>query len=238
MIVALQGILLGRDLRTEILPHLGPGVLAYLEAAGGEGQGSPTAPDEPGLAKVLVLGQDPADGLNAALENALRTYLAFYALDRRHEQGRLELKTRDVGGRKLTSLVPSTPLAFAAEGDRIILGSSAAAVARAITQAANPTEGPLEQLRTTRFPQAGSFACVDLIRLHDHVVDRRTPLAARLAAGHKRSLEDAQHDVDEALALMALFRQAYATSDIEPDASAVHRSLGLIPREAAGGVGP
>jgi hypothetical protein len=231
MIVALNGLLLGRDLRTEVLPHLGPGVLAYLEAAGDEA--NPNAPDKPGLTKVLVLGHDSAAGLTAAVENALRTYLALYALDPQHGRGRLQLQSQDTGGGKLTSLAPTTPLAFATESDRIVVGSSAGAVARAITQAANPTEGPLEQLRLERFPQAGSFACVDLVRLHDHVLDRRTPLAARLAAGNKRPVEEAQRDVDEAIALMALFRQAYATSDIEPDASAVHRSFGLIPREAA-----
>jgi hypothetical protein len=229
LIVVLDGMLLGRDLRTEVLPHLGPGLLAYFEAADGEANAN--APAEPGLSKVLVLGHDNAGGLTAAVENALRTYLAFYALEPRHARDRLEIESRDIGGRKLTYLIPSTPLAFATEADRVVAGSSAAAVARAITQAANPTEGPLDQLRANRFPQAGSFACVDLMRLHDYVLDRRAPLAVRLA-GDKRPLEDAQRDVDEAIALMALFRQAYATSDMEPDASAVHRSLGLIPRQA------
>jgi hypothetical protein len=230
LIVALDGILLGRDLRTEIVPHLGPGVLAYLEAAGGEQDGN--GPQDPRVEKVLVVGHDNSGGLTAAVENALRTYLAFHALDPHHGRGRLALQSRDVGGRTMTYLAPTTPLAFATENDRVLIGSSAAAVARAITQAANPTEGPLDQLRASRFPQAGSFACVDLVRLHDFVLHRRASLAARLAAGNQRPLDDAGRDVDEVIALMALFRQAYATSDIEPDASAVHRSLGLIPQAA------
>jgi hypothetical protein len=230
LIVALDGILLGRDLGMEILPHLGPGALAYVEAP--ENDVNADTPQDHKLAKVVVIGHDNSPGLTAAVENALRTYLAFYAADVQHARGRLTLESRDVGGRKVTSLAPATPLAFAVDSDRITLGNSAAAVARAITQSANPTEGPLDQLRSARFPQAGSFACVNLVRLHDYVLERRASLAARLADGNKRPIDDAQRDVDEALALMALFREAYFTVDMESDASAVHRSFGLIPREA------
>ena len=46
------------------------------------------------------------------------------------------------------------------------------------------------------------------------------------------AVEDAQPDLYEAIFLMALFRQADLTSAIEGDATAVHSSVGLIPRGA------
>ena len=228
LVVALDGILLGHDLQAEILPQMGPGVLAYLDAP----DGAAAAPGVK-LSKVIVTGLGDAGGSTAAVENALRTYLAFFALDPHHGNGLLELESLDFGSHKVTSLRPTTPLAFAIESDRLFLGSSAAAVARAITQTANPTDGALEHLRAARFPHAGSFACVDLIQLHQFVLTRRAPLVARLAAGQPRKVVDAERDLDEALALMVLLRQAYLTSAIEPDATSVHRSLGLIPRVAA-----
>ena len=178
LIVALDGISLGRDLQAEILPQLGPGMLAYLEASDGDGEGEGDANlrgAETGPAKVIALGLGTASGVAAAVENALRTYLAFYALDARHNQGQLQLETRDMSGRKVTTLRPTTPLAFAIDGDRLVLGSSAAAVGRAITFAANPTESELDRLRAARFPQAGSFACVDLVRIQEYVLSHRAP---------------------------------------------------------------
>jgi hypothetical protein len=233
VLVTMSGILLGHDFQAEVLPQLGPGMLAYLEPASGDGEGDPSArPQEPVPARVLAVGLGNSKELTAALENALRTYLAFYALDGQHDRGQLQLESRTIGGRKVTALGPRTPLAFAIDGDRLVLGSSAAAVSRAITFAANPTEGDLDRLRAARFPQAGSFACVDLVRLQEFVLGHRAPLVSRLAARKGRNVEDAERDLDEATALVSLFRQAYLTSAIEADASAVHRSLGLIPREA------
>ena len=181
LVTVLDGILLGRDLQAEILPQLGPGMLVYLEANDGEGEGDAnprgagTAP-----AKVIAIGLGNAGGVAAAVENALRTYLAFYALDPQNNRGQLQLETRETGSRKVTTLRPTTPLAFAIDGDRLVLGSSAAAVGRAITFAANPTEGELDRLRAARFPQAESFACVDLVRVQDYVLSHR----ARLQAWH------------------------------------------------------
>jgi hypothetical protein len=230
LVIALDGLLLGHDLQREVLPELGPGMVAYLEAPGA---GLETR-REP-LSKVLVIGLGNASGLTAALENALRTYLAVYALDPNHGNGQLRLESQEAGGRRITALRPTTPLAFAIDGDRLILGPTVDAVARAITAAATPDDGPtaLERLRASRFPIADSYACVDLVRLRQYLLATREPLVARLAARQAKAVADAQRDFDQAVALMALFGQAYATSTVEPDATAVHRSAGLIPREAA-----
>jgi hypothetical protein len=231
VLIALDGILLGRSLRTEILPHLGPGVLAYLDMP--DGARNENSLPAAKLAKVLVTGHDSAGGVAAAIENALRTYLATYAVDPKRAAEHLVFESRDVGGRKITALSPATPFAFVTDGETIVVASSVAAAERALARAAEPVESELGQLRAARFPQAGSFACVDLIRLHDYLVNRRVAVETRLARGEMESPENARRELDEAIAFMALFRQAYATSDIEADASAVHRSAGLIPREAS-----
>jgi hypothetical protein len=242
LVVTMNGVLLGHDLRTEILPNLGPRVFGYLEAPA---QDAATAAPGPGpgrrLAKVLVVELGNATGLTAALENALQTFLAFYALDPRHGNGRLQLESRDVDGQRITSLRPASgsPLAFAVDRDRLVLGSTPAAVAGALApgpvpaRADVPAEGPFEQLRAAEFPQAGSFACVDLVGLHRYVRDHRAALVARLAARQGRTAEEAGRDVDQAVLLMGLFRQGYLTSTVEPDATSVHRSVGLLVREPA-----
>jgi hypothetical protein len=233
LVLALNGILLGHDLESEILPQLGPGVLAYLEAP---------AAAEVRLEKVLVVGLGNASGLTAALENALRTYLAVSALDQPQGNPVLQLESRDVAGRKVTALRPNTPLAFAIDGNRLILGSSADAVARALSTQVEIGGGgganEFERLHAAHFPQAGSFVCVDTVRLRDYLLSRRPALVARLAARQHGNAGDAERDFDQALALMALFRQAYLTTTIDPDATAVHRTVGLIAKDATPALAP
>ncbi len=66
------------------------------------------------------------------------------------------------------------------------------------------------------------------------VADRlREPLLRRIAARRRAGPEAAARDLDQALALVALFRGAFVTSTMAADASSVHRTLGLIAREAA-----
>jgi hypothetical protein len=228
LILTLNGLLLGRDLQAEILPQMGPGVIAYAEPPGADR----TSPEE-GFSKVFIVGLASATGLTDALENALQTFLSSYALDPRHGGGQLRLESREVAGRTVTALTPSSPLAFAVENDRLILGSTRAAVARALTSTTTPAAASLEALRTREFPQAGSFLWLDLARLHDDLVSRRPAIVARLAARNHSSVEKADRDLDQAVALTTLFQQAYATSRIEPDATAVHRALRLIARPTA-----
>jgi hypothetical protein len=234
LVLTLGGLLLGHDLAWEILPQLGPGVLAYIEAPDADRNASDAR-----LAQVLVVGLGNATGLAPALENAFQTFLTAYALDPQHGDGQLQLESRDVSGRKVTALHPSTPLAFALDRNRLVLGSTPDAVERALllpppALVGNvPAGGAFERLRADHFPQAGSFVCVDMVRLHDYVLDRRGPLAARLAARHPGADARADRDLDQAIALMSLFRQAYFTTTAEADATAVHRTLGLLPREPA-----
>jgi hypothetical protein len=215
-------------LQAEVLPQLGPGVLAYMEAPAAE-EDSPTA--QPTKVAIISLGN--ATGVTDAVENALRTLLAFHALDPRHGQGQLQVESREVEGRKVTALSPTSPFTFAIDRDRLILGSSAAAVVRSLSRSTIATESPVERLRAGRFPGAESFAYVDFVQLHRYILDHRGPIVERQAARQHRRVGEVERDLDQTAALMALFQQGYITSAIEPDATAVHRSIGLIARKPA-----
>jgi hypothetical protein len=235
LLLALDGVLLGQDLQSEILPSMGPGVLAYMEPPAAD-----DAMPDARLAKVSVINLGGNPKLAAALENGLRTLLAFYALDPRHGRGQLEVESRVVAGRTVTALSRTSPFAFAVDRDRLILGSSALAVAHALSPAAvgETAHGDLSRLRSERFPGAESFVYVDLLRLHRYIVDHRGPLVERLAARQRREPRDMERDLDQAAALMALFQQGYLSSVIEPDATAVHREIGLMAHTPPPAVAP
>ena len=93
--IALSGLLLGQDLRTGVLPHVGPSLIAYLDThPEAEEQGIAPAKMPPAggwpfpLVTVLSLGGDRSPAVSAAVDNALRTILAVTALDDKRAQGR------------------------------------------------------------------------------------------------------------------------------------------------------
>jgi len=218
---AIKGVLLGRDLRTEILPHLGPAVLAYFEAP----QKGDSAPGVPLVLSVAV-GGEPQVG--AALENGLRTLLAVVALDEKQAKAGLTVQKREISGVEVTSLHPSFPFAFAVRGGRVVLGRSPEAVARAFGKETNRT---LTALRAEHFPDRSSFACVDLVALESAAEAHRAALVKRLASRNQRSEETQARDLEQVLALIKLFRAAYVTSAMAPEATSVHRVVGLIARD-------
>ena len=146
LVLALDGLLLGLDLRSALLPHLGPGALAYIER--------PDADQGAGKMPVVVsveIDRGPA-GVKAAaaLDNALRTLLAVYALDDKHGGGRLRVESKTVGEAKITALNASTPLAYAVIDGRLILGTTAGAVARALAAQADPRRATASRGSATR----------------------------------------------------------------------------------------
>ena len=182
----LSGLLLGQDLRTRILPQLGPSVIAYVEAPPEnlDVRRNVTAADSvtsPAFAQVLVVnlqkGARPANEpvsaagavtTAAAIENALRTVLSFAALDDKRNNGRSKILTRSVAGATLTTLDFPIPFAYAldAAGSRLVVGSSPAAVVRYLESAANPKAGDrFRQLKIRAFPDDETFCCVDLSAL-------------------------------------------------------------------------
>lgn len=225
--LALNGLLLGLDARRDVAPHLGPGVAAYLERpiAGAPAIGLP-------LVVQMEVGREPGgEKAAAALKNALRTVLAFYALDDAHGGGMLRVESAETLGASVTTLSPETPLAFSIADGRLVVARSRAAVARALAARRDPTAGGwIEHLRATHFPGVQSFACADLHALHEFASPppRRAALARRIAEGQGRDQAEVVRDLDQALALIALFDTAFFTNAIEPGYRGVHRTLGLV----------
>jgi hypothetical protein len=226
-LTAVHGLFLGKDLRRDVLPYLGPGLLAYVDAPSRD-----AGPDDrPPLVVALNLRSDSDEhGVAAAIDNALRTVLAIYAIDPKRKDARLRIESREQGKVRLTTLAGSRPLfAYAVERGMLVLGTSADAVVGYCS--AEPQVNPnsrYPRFRAAYFPEAESFAFADLPRLFEAADTRREALARRLAAKHNRPEDAARRDLDQALDLIHLFQGAFATSSIKPDFSAVHRSIGLI----------
>jgi hypothetical protein len=224
----LQGLLLGKDPRSEILPRLGPGVVAYLDAPARNGAGA-----VPPLVMVVDLGGETADpGVAAAVDNALRSALALYALDPARKNLSLRVETHETGGVRVTTLAGTeTRFAFAAERGVLVFGTSAEAVAGA---SADPTAGGspgFQEFRAAFFPRAETFAFADLPAIVRAADARRPELARNLARRRNETEEVARRDLDGALALLKLFRGAFFTNAVAPDFSSVHRTVGLIAGE-------
>jgi hypothetical protein len=224
VLLALKGILLGIDPAALLAyPHIGPGVMAYIEPPDQAG----TRPILPVVIAVQLDSVPGAEPVAAGpLDNALRTVLALRALNVKQGEP-LQVETREIEGRKVTALSGASPSAYAIAPGRLILGNSVEAVARSFTLPTRTNSG-FARLQATYFPNVESFACVDLEAVHQLADAHRPGLARRIAARRNRPVPDAAYDLDQALALIHLFRSAFLTSTIAPDATSIHRTLGLI----------
>ncbi len=251
----LGGILLGQDLRTRILPQIGPGFIAYVESpldvsdAAARARAAATSPSGP-FGQVLVAslrtGAQPAAEsppsagavtVAAAIENALRTVLSLAAIDDKRNNGRSQITTRSVAGVNVTTLDSPIPFAYALDHarSRVILGTSPGAVARYLEAASNPQAGErFRQFRARAFPDAETFLCVDLSAL-DKLAGRHHDRLVELLANRKNQpAADVEKDLAQVLAFAKLFEAAFVTSRFEPEAAAVHRRIGLISHEQGG----
>ena len=250
------GLLLGQDLRTRILPQLGPGVIAYLESppeepsnAGASAARAPEAPSSTSVfAGVLVTSLRKSSGppsepepsasrvtVAAAIENALHTVLALAALDEKRNNGRSQIITRPVADSNVTALSSSTPFAYALDDgrSRLILSTSPEAAARYLETASKPQAGArFRQFRARAFPDAQTFLCVDLTALSTLAARRHEPLVQLLATRNNRPPADVERDLAQVVALARLFDAAFLTSRFEPEAAAVHRRAGLLLHES------
>jgi hypothetical protein len=246
----LTGLLLGQELRTKILPRLGPGVLAYFDTPPSHGKddqaGTPGSKPSAAagwpfpLVVVVGLGVDskPATAitLGGAADNALRTVLALMALDDKRDQGRGRITTHIVAGTPVTTLDPPIPFAYAIDrvSNRLVLSSSSTAVARYLEAASDPAAGErLRRLRASAQTNAENFAVIDLDAINHMAAQHRASLVRTLAARQHRSVDEVDHDLSHVLALARLFQAAFVASRFDDDATAVHRSIGLI-RHAEG----
>ncbi|MGP0064573.1 MAG: hypothetical protein ACLQGP_13370 [Isosphaeraceae bacterium] len=246
------GLLLGQDLGSRILPALGPGVIAYIDSPHDpktKADGSGPTPGRGSLFPVVVVvgfSQEPgtprSDGrspesrtatiaLASALDNALRTVLTMTALGESHGEGRSRIVTRDVAGSTVTTLDVPLPFAYAVDRarGRLVLGTSAVAVTRYLECSSDPEAGHrFRELQALAFPDAETFLCVDLDALSGLVDRYRDRVVRNIAARQKRPTADVERDLDHVVALARLFRAAFISSRMEPDATAIHRSIGVI----------
>jgi hypothetical protein len=215
-------------LANDLLTSLGPRVLAYLEAPAAETPGS-----WPWVVAVQIGGPRPADStLSRSLAGRLRSALALIALQTPSGQVPPRIETRTVAGTSVTGLVGGPhSLAFAVGPDVVVIGSGFEAVARHRNGLVDG--GPeLRRRRAVYFPDVESFAYCDLDAL------RATLQQAESAALLKRLARNRPgatiEDLEQAIALMGLFRFGYITSRIAPGYEAVHHTLGLIAQEPSG----
>ncbi|MBX6312440.1 MAG: hypothetical protein IRY99_05895 [Isosphaeraceae bacterium] len=221
LLLALRGLLLDKDPRSEILPHLGPGLVVYLD--------DPAGARRPPVVAAITLEGGPE--VAAAIDNALRTLLAFIALDPKRSQDTSRVEMAMTQGVRVTTL-PGLPFAFAIDRGLLVLGQSPEAIASYLRP--DPPAGlgdRFERFRTAYFPRAESFAYIDLERFYAWASAHREELARWLAIRPGASGGPSRRDLEDVLALLALFRGAFATSTLEPDGTAARRTVGLIAKD-------
>ncbi len=247
----LSGLLLGLDVREQVLPQVGPGILVYLDSPS-DATGSANRDSIKGTARaasaawpfpvVVVVGLGGAPELasqpsiEAAVETGLRTVLAMTALDDKRAQGRSRITARPVGGLQVMTLDPPVPFAYAVDRGRhcLVAGTSPESVARYIETASDPKAS--ERFRALCHPPftgKGTCAALDVAALDRLADQHRASLVKSLAARQNRPADEVDHDLTNLLSLARLFRVAFFTSQFEADATIIHRSLGLIGRGAS-----
>jgi hypothetical protein len=220
-----QGILLGHDPVTWVLPRLNPGALAYLEI-------EPNPEARPAFPWVAVVGwqSKPAlDDLTGPIDNAIRTLFAMVAVDPKYREAHLKVETRPLGDARLTWLARGARvlLAYRTDHDQLVIGNSTEAVARF---ASGPPNSTLAEIRAKHVPDAETFAVVDVQRLVGEVRRLQVPMARRLAARSRRPVAATERDLGQVVDLAMLFRAFTFSTITSKDANEIHRTLGLIAR--------
>ncbi len=131
----------------------------------------------------------------------------------------------------MTTLDPPVPFAYAVDRvrARLVLSPSPGAIVRYLKSSSDPKAGErFGRLRAAAFADAVSYACVDFDAFENLAGKHRSRLVQTLAARQKRSVDEVDRDLSHVLALARLFRAGFITSRFEADATAVHRSVGLI----------
>lgn len=220
-----QGILMGRDPITEVLPRLGPGAILALEI-------EPDKSTRPRFPLVGVVGWPIVPGdddLAAPIDNAMRTLLAFSSIKPRRRSDHLRIESRTIGDARMTLLTDGlrARIAYRVDHNRLVVGNSSDAVARFGT---GQPASIFAEVRARYFPEAETFAIVDLTRLVQEVRAMQGPIARALAARSKRPVDATDRDLAALIAVAELFKAATFTSTASPDATDVRRSVGLIAR--------
>jgi hypothetical protein len=233
-LTVVRGLLMGKDLRQDVLPFLGPGFLVYADAPV---SAAGTDARVPLVLMVNLSAENEERGVASAIDNALRTVMAIYASDPKRREARLRVESHEERGVRLTTLAGAQTLcAYAIENGTLVLSTSGEAVVACCAEQGQGQGGLSSRFalfRAAFFPEAESFAFVDLPRLYEAADAHREGLARSLAAKHNRPADAARRDLDQALDLIQLFQGAFATSSINPGFTAIHRSIGLVARDPA-----
>jgi hypothetical protein len=230
----MTGLMLGQDVRKKVVPRLGPGAIAYLDAPaelGGTGRGGSLFPLVAAIELADGVRGDESVPLTTAIDNALRTFLAMIALDDKRAKEHAQVTPRTTAPLAVTSLDRATPFAYAVDRTEhcLVLGTSADAVARYLQRTPGAgAEDLLHQIATAARAPLSTFAYLDLDTINKLAVKQRPALLQLLAARPERTPDQVERDLTHVLALARLFRAAFITSQIEADATVVRRSVGFI----------
>jgi hypothetical protein len=250
---ALSGILLGQDLRTRILPSVGPGILAIVDAPGEDD--STVVPDgSQGLFRMfpVVVALELADALSpkagaddpnsqarvsviSAVENALRTIASLACLDEKRASGHTRVVTREIAGVQVVGFDPPLPFAYAVDRAKrtLVVGNSIRAIERHLN-ADTGSAGAIRfrSLQSRAFPEARSFFCLDLAGIESVVRKQRERVVESISRQKHRPRDEVSRDVDQVVALCHLFDAAFLSSRIIPEKAALSYTIGLLARDA------
>ena len=235
--IVLTGLFLGNE-AVEVVRALGPGVVAFIDAPRESAEpGERTQPIAAGgrlfpMVVVVDIGGGPSPRVAAdSLQNALKTVLALMAMDEKRAGGRASIVSTRADGVSILTLDVPIPFAFAVDraGGRLLLGTSSEAVARALETSTDIEVGArFLDWQSRAFSGFETFFCVDLDALARLADRHRDRIVARLSTGNGRPAAEVGDELQNALALARLFRAVFVAGRMEPDASAIHRRVGLI----------
>jgi hypothetical protein len=201
----LKGFLRGEDPKTRILPHVGPEVVVGIEApASGETRC-------PWVVAVPLRGDQEVE---RAVENAIATVMAAAALDTKTTP-RARFETRQVNGGSLRVLDrEGRTLGVAIQSDQFAAGSPAERVAEWL----GVDGGASEQSRAWAILGRGSSASIvaDLVAIETAISTNRAALIERMIKIEGRNEKDAARDLDQASAMIRLFRAGALELDWAP----------------------
>lgn len=228
ILLVAQGLLLGKDLRREVLPALGPGGLAFVE------------PNVGSAVPTFVATFDLRDRKDVAdaLTNSFRTVASLSALDGKRKNGAGRVETEDRDGVRVTRIAGDAPgAAFAADSHRVAIGSDAEAVRRAMAgptgKAANREMNLIARLRDEHFPRSSGFVAIDLVALERFATAHRDPLVKKESESKKRPVADVNRDFQKLLDLLGAFAGTFASWDLSEDGRSIHVAIGLVCRRDA-----
>ena len=222
--LAVQGVLLGKDLRRDILPGIGPSGFAILEASEG------VKPLKGSIGLTLSASHDVAP----AIENGLRTLAAVMALDSENQGKEARVKVSEQGGIRVTTLVSGDRRwSFASTPNQLVLGTESKVVFETLGRLSNPSPpkevSRIAKLRERFFPDSAGFFAVDLAAV-GRFATRHAELLARQSAARRGGDEiEARRDLDRALELLRPIGGTFAAWRVNPDRSWV-QTIGLVGR--------